>query len=161
MKIIIPHVIMAGAFLTKISLLWLVPFLNVLHNMPHLFGCFVNLLLELSQMKHLFYLLFSTCWWIASRSLISWSNSSSYGVGLVAFLFLLRASLRRSSSWLVSRGVRTAPGAAVFFGGMTKVLAEFSLTKVAVWVHRMWAPILVTCFLLLWTIKQANTIVKR
>jgi hypothetical protein len=32
----------------------------------------------------------------------------------------------------VSRGARIAPGAVVFFGGMTKVIAEFLLTKVVV-----------------------------
>jgi hypothetical protein len=58
---------------------------------------------------------------MASRSLISWSSSSSWGVGLVAFLFWLLAS--RSVSWLTSSGCNAAPSAKVFFGGMTKVTA--------------------------------------
>jgi hypothetical protein len=59
-----------------------------------------------SASRSIFSLLLSTCWQIASRSLISWSNSSSCGVGLTAFHFWLRASLRRSPSWLVSQGAR-------------------------------------------------------
>jgi hypothetical protein len=58
MKIIIPHVIMAGAFLTNVSLLWFVPLLSILRNMSHFLGCFVNLILELDQLKHLFPSLF-------------------------------------------------------------------------------------------------------
>jgi hypothetical protein len=57
-------------------------------------------------------------------SLISWSNSSSWNVGLVAFLFWLRASQRERVSWFVSSGCSAvAPGAVVFFGGITKVSA--------------------------------------
>jgi hypothetical protein len=55
-------------------------------------------------------------------SLISWSNSSSWSVGLVAFLFWLRASRRERVSWFVSSGCSAAaPSAVIFFGGMTKV----------------------------------------
>jgi hypothetical protein len=54
MKIIISYVIIAWAFLTKLSQLWLTPLLVVLYyNVTHLFGCFINLLLEFSQPKHL------------------------------------------------------------------------------------------------------------
>jgi hypothetical protein len=57
-------------------------------------------------------------------SLITWSNSSSWSVGLVAFLFWLRASRRERVSWFVSSGYSAAaPGAVIFFGGMTKVSA--------------------------------------
>jgi hypothetical protein len=57
-------------------------------------------------------------------SLISWSNSSSWNVGLVAFLFWLRASWRESVSWFVSNGCSAAArGTVIFFGGMTKVSA--------------------------------------
>jgi hypothetical protein len=41
----------------------------------------------------------------------------------VAFLFWLLASHSESVSWFVSSGCRVAPGAVVFFGGMTKVNA--------------------------------------
>jgi hypothetical protein len=57
-------------------------------------------------------------------SLISWSNSSSWSVGLVAFLFWLRASRRERISLFVSSDYSAvAPGAVIFFGGMTKVSA--------------------------------------
>jgi hypothetical protein len=79
-----------------------------------------------SESQRIFSLLVFTCGCMASRLLISWSSSSSCRVGLVAFLFWLRASLRRILSWLVSRGARTAPGAVVFFGGMMKVVVEFT-----------------------------------
>jgi hypothetical protein len=56
-----------------------------------------------------------------SISLISWSNSSYWNVGLVAFLFWLRASQRERVSWFVSSGCSAAAlGAVVFFGGITK-----------------------------------------
>jgi hypothetical protein len=59
-----------------------------------------------------------------SMSLISWSNSSSWNVGLVAFLFWLRASQRERVSWFMSSGYSAAaPGAVIFFGDMTKVSA--------------------------------------
>jgi hypothetical protein len=54
-------------------------------------------------------------------SLISWSNCFSWNVGLVAFLFCLWASLRERVSSFVSSGCSAAPGAVIFFGGMTKV----------------------------------------
>jgi hypothetical protein len=58
--------------------------------------------------------------------LISWSNSSSWSVGLVAFLFWLRASRRERVSWYGSSGCSAAaPVAEAFFGGMIwSVLAE-------------------------------------
>jgi hypothetical protein len=52
MKIVIPYVIIAWAFLMKLSLLWLMPLLVVLCDVMHLFGCFINLFLEFSQPKH-------------------------------------------------------------------------------------------------------------
>jgi hypothetical protein len=68
---------------------------------------------------------------MASRLLISWSSSSSCGVGLAAFHFWRRASLKRTQSWLVSRGARTTSSAVVFFGGMMKVVVnEFNVTEV-------------------------------
>ena len=92
-----------------------------------------------------------TYWWMASRSLISWSNSSSWGVGLVAFLFWLLAS--RDVSWLTSSGCSAAPSPKDFFGGMTKVTA---LPKVVKWVHRRWAPMLGTCSQMLWVKNKAT-----
>jgi hypothetical protein len=53
MKIITPYVIVAWAFLTKLSLLWLTPLLIVFCDVTHLFGCFINLNLEFSQPNHL------------------------------------------------------------------------------------------------------------
>jgi hypothetical protein len=61
---------------------------------------------------------------MASKSLISWSSTSSCGVGLMAFLFWFQASLRRGPSWLMYNGAREAPGSIAFFGGMTKVVAR-------------------------------------
>src|SRR5688572_3215216 len=59
-----------------------------------------------------------------SMSLISWSNSSSWIVGLAAFLFWLRASRRERVSWFGTSGCNAAaPVAEAFFGGMTKVSA--------------------------------------
>jgi hypothetical protein len=56
--------------------------------------------------------------------LISWSNSSSWSVGLVAFLFWLRASRRERVSCFGSSGCSSAaPVAKAFFGDMTKVSA--------------------------------------
>jgi hypothetical protein len=95
---------------------------SIKRNVSNLFRCFIDLLLQLRQSNH-FSLLFSTCWYMASRLLISLS-SSSCGVGLATFLFWLRASLKRILSWLVSRGARTTPGTVVFFGGMTKVVVN-------------------------------------
>jgi hypothetical protein len=57
-------------------------------------------------------------------SLISWSNSSSWSVGLVAFLFWFRASRRERVSWFGSSSCSAAaPVAEAFFGSMTKVSA--------------------------------------
>jgi hypothetical protein len=65
-------------------------------------------------------------------SLISWSNSFSWDVGLVAFLFWLRASRREIVSWFVSSGCNAvAPGAVIFFGGMTKVSALPKVVEVS------------------------------
>jgi hypothetical protein len=63
-------------------------------------------------------------------SLISWSNSSSQSVGLVAFLFWLLASRRERVSWFVFSGCNAAPGAVIFFGGMTKVDALPKMPKI-------------------------------
>jgi hypothetical protein len=52
-KVVIPYVIMVEAFLTKVSLLWLMPLLSVLCDVSHFFGSFVNLFLELSEPKHI------------------------------------------------------------------------------------------------------------
>jgi hypothetical protein len=64
-------------------------------------------------------------------SLISWSNSSSWNVGLVAFLLWLRASRRGRVSWFVSSGCSAAPSAVIFFGGMTKVDALPKVVEVS------------------------------
>jgi hypothetical protein len=47
-EIVIPYIIIAWAFLTKLSLLWPSSFLVVLCDMAHFFGSFINLLLEFS-----------------------------------------------------------------------------------------------------------------
>jgi hypothetical protein len=107
-----------------------------------------------SANRSIFSFFLCTCWWIASKSLISWSSCSSWSVGLVAFLFCLLASHRESASWFVSSGCRAAPGTVAFFGGMTKVNACRRLWK---WVHRRWAPMLVTYSQMLWE-EQGNTI---
>jgi hypothetical protein len=69
-----------------------------------------------------------------SMSLISWSNSSSRSVGLVAFLFWLLASQRERErervSWFVSSGCSAAPGTVIFFGGMMKVDALPKMPKI-------------------------------
>jgi hypothetical protein len=52
-KIIIPHVIIARALLAKVSLLCFIHLLSILCDMSHFIGCFINLLLELSQPNHL------------------------------------------------------------------------------------------------------------
>jgi hypothetical protein len=76
-------------------------------------------------------------------SLISWSNSSSWNVELVAFLFWLRASRTERVSWFGSSGCSaTVPGTEAFFGGMMKVSACRRWSKR---VHRRWAPMLGTC----------------
>jgi hypothetical protein len=46
MKIVIPYVIIAWAFLTKLTLLWPMPLFVVLCDVAHFFGSFINLLLE-------------------------------------------------------------------------------------------------------------------
>jgi hypothetical protein len=52
MEIFIPYVIIAQAFLMKLSLLWPTPLFVVLCDVAHLFGSFINLLLEFRQLKH-------------------------------------------------------------------------------------------------------------
>jgi hypothetical protein len=52
MKIVTPYIIIAWAFLTKLSLLWPTPLLVVLCDVTHLFGTFINLLLDFSQPKN-------------------------------------------------------------------------------------------------------------
>jgi hypothetical protein len=50
----------------------------------------------------------------------------------VAFLFWLRASRRERVSWFVSSGCNAAaPGAVIFFGGMTKVNALPKVVEVS------------------------------
>jgi hypothetical protein len=58
-KIIIPHIIVDGTLLTKVSLLWFMPLLGILCDLSHFLGCFVNLLLQLRQPKHLLPSLFN------------------------------------------------------------------------------------------------------
>jgi hypothetical protein len=53
-KVVIPYVIMAGAFLTKVFLLWLMPLFSVLCDVSHFFDYLVNVLLKLSQPKPFF-----------------------------------------------------------------------------------------------------------
>jgi hypothetical protein len=72
-----------------------------------------------------------TCWWMTSRSLISWSICSSWRVGLVAFLFWFLASHRERASWFVSSGYRAAPCTVAFFGGMSKMDALPKVVRVS------------------------------
>jgi hypothetical protein len=51
-EIIIPYIIITWAFLMKLSLLWPSSLLVFLCDMAHLFGSFINLLLEFRQPKH-------------------------------------------------------------------------------------------------------------
>ena len=46
MEIVIPYIIITWAFLMKLSLLSPTPLLVVLRDVAHLFGSFINLLLE-------------------------------------------------------------------------------------------------------------------
>jgi hypothetical protein len=119
MEIIVPFIIVVRIVLTKLSVLR-PSVLVILDERTHFLSGLINLPLKVSETEHLFFF-FWTYWWMASRSLISWSNSSSWGVGLVAFLFWLLAS--RNVSWLTSSGWSAAPGPNDFFGGMTKVRA--------------------------------------
>jgi hypothetical protein len=121
--------------------------------MWHISSAASSIFLWSSASRSIFSLFLYTYSCIASRSLISWSNSSSCGVGLVAFLFWLRASLSESDSWLVSSGCRVAPSVVAFFGGKTKVNACRRLWK---WVQRRWAPMLFTCSQMLWIKKKAT-----
>jgi hypothetical protein len=150
MKVVVPFVFVEWALLTKLPVLR-PSVLVFLSKMTLLLRCVVNLLLKISQPKH--FLLFCTCWWIASKSLISWSSCSSWRVGLVAFLFWLLASHKESASWFVSSGCKAAPSTVALFGGMSKVNACRRLWK---WIHRRWAPMLVTCSQMLW-IKNKTT----
>jgi hypothetical protein len=95
-----------------------------------------------------------TCWWMISISPISWFNSSSWSVGLVAFLFWLWASRRERVSWFGSSGCSAAvPGAEAFFDGMTRVSACRRWSKR---VHWRWAPMLGTCSQVLWVKNKAT-----
>jgi hypothetical protein len=51
-EIIIPYIIIIWTFLTKLSLLWPSSLLVVLCEMAHLFGSFIDLLLEFTEPKH-------------------------------------------------------------------------------------------------------------
>jgi hypothetical protein len=95
---------------------------SVLHNVMHLLSCFINLVLKLRKLKHLLFALFNL---LVDGLWISHSGSSSYGTGLIAFLFWLSIGLNRrsvSSPWLGSKGVRMAPVVVVFFYGMMKLV---------------------------------------
>jgi hypothetical protein len=54
-----------------------------------------------SASQAIFSFFLCTCWWSISMFLISWSNSSSWSVGLEAFLFWFRASRRERESLLI------------------------------------------------------------
>jgi hypothetical protein len=51
-EIVISYIIITWAFLMKLSLLWPSSLLVVSCDMAHLFGSFINLLLEFRQPKH-------------------------------------------------------------------------------------------------------------
>jgi hypothetical protein len=68
-------------------------FMIILSKMTHFLSSFIDLPLKVSQPSHL--LLFPLHLLVNDLMfLISWSNSSSWSVGLVAFLFWLLASRR-------------------------------------------------------------------
>lgn len=104
-----------------VLLFWL---LNLLRYVAHLLWCFINLLLELRDLKHLFFTLFDLL--VKSfeipdllielvLTILRW--------GSTFFLFWLHASQRSaSSSWFLYIGARIEPTNIVFFGGMTKML---------------------------------------
>jgi hypothetical protein len=107
-----------------------------------------------SASRAIFSFFLCTCWCSISIFLISWSMSSSWGIGLVAFLFWLRASQRERVSWFGSSGCRAAaPVAEAFFGGMTKVDACRRWSKR---VHRRSVPMLGTCSQMLWVKNKAT-----
>jgi hypothetical protein len=111
-----------------------------------------------SASRAIFSFFHCTCWWIISMSLISWTSSSSWSVGLVAFLFWHRASWRERVFWFGSSGCSAVAAVAeAFFGGMTKVSACRRWSKR---VHRRWEPMLGTCSQMLWVKNKATQNVK-
>jgi hypothetical protein len=97
-KIIVPFIVNVWVLLTKLPMLR-PSVLVILSKMTHLFSSFINLFCR-SARRAIFSFFLCTCWWMTSKSLISWSSSSSWSVGLVAFLFWFLASWRGSVSWL-------------------------------------------------------------
>jgi hypothetical protein len=98
-KIIVPFLFIEWARLTKLRVFG-PSVMIILSKMTHFLSNFVDLLRR-SASRVIFSFFLCTCWWMISRSLISWSNSSSWSVGLVAFLFWLLASRRERESLLV------------------------------------------------------------
>ena len=99
-----------------------------------------------------------TCWWIISMSLISWSTSSSWSVGLVAFLFWLRAPWRERVSWFwVQRLQCSSPWRWSFHRRHDEGQC---LPKVVERVHQRWAPMMGTCSQMLWVKNKATQNVK-
>jgi hypothetical protein len=100
----------------------------ILGKMAHFFSGFVDLLLKVGQPGHLLlfplYLLmndFQVPDFLVQLLLLKcWAGS----------LYLL-ASRRETVSWLVFSGCSAAPGAVVFFGGMTKVDALPKVVEVS------------------------------
>jgi hypothetical protein len=140
-KIIIPSVVVEQALLMKLPVLG-PSILLVLSKMAYFFSGFVDLSLKISQSGHLLLVpLHLLMDYLHVSDFLA--NSSSWSVGLVAFLFWLRASQKERVSWFGSSGCKAAaPGAETFFGGMTKVSACRRWSKR---VHRRRAPMLGTC----------------
>jgi hypothetical protein len=109
-----------------------------------------------SASRAIFSFFLCTCWWIISMSLISWSNCSSWSVGLVAFLFWLWASQRERVSWFGSSGCSAAAPELSSVAWRRSVLAEGGRKRV----HRRWAPMLGTCSQILWIKNKATQDVK-
>jgi hypothetical protein len=116
---------MVGAFLPKISLaLMILLMFSIMRNVLHLYSCFIDLLLQLRQLKHLFSSILHMLVYgfkvvdFLVQLLILWCWASSLP------FFWLRASFKRISSWLVFKGARTTSGTVVFFGDMTKVVVN-------------------------------------
>jgi hypothetical protein len=132
MEILIPIILVEEALLMKLSVLR-PSVLLILSKMTNFFRGFVYLLCRLAS-RAIFSFFLCTCSWSISIFLISWSKSSSWGVGLVAFLFWLRASRRERVSWFGSSGCRAAASVTeAFFGGMTKVDACRRCSKLKKW----------------------------
>jgi hypothetical protein len=121
-------VVMIVTLMLKVPIAVLVFLLtNVMRNIAHLLGCFINLFLELRKPKHLFFVIFDLLvdgFEVVDLliELILWCRVDNLPLLVPCFSKKCLFSLVTSSPWLGSRGVRTAPVVVVFFGSMMKLL---------------------------------------